>query len=527
MKIIEDLKGLANSFRTFEPETKQSPGVHPNARLLFTQSYDGEKDPGAIGPIETYAIDHYGLSARSWQAYLESDAVQDVIKKYVKWVVGTGLDLNANPNELVLKSEGINVNEDLFSKLTENRFKIYSNSKESVYSGEMSLQALANDAYKAAILSGDVLVIHRVKDGLLTSQILDGRFIMDPSPAQVAEARSRGNIISDGVEINKRGAHVAYFVELDTLQYKRVLANTKPGRTAYMVYGSKYRPGDVRGIPLTSAILETVAKLDRYKEATIGSAEERQKIAYAIEHDAEGTGQNPLLSKLRKETEVIDGTPYDTARNLVAETTQKAVFNLPQGAKMTLLESRNELYFTEFFTTNMRMICATIGIPMEVALSWYDSNYSASRAALKDWEHTLIVERKFFSDQFYRRVYSLWLDIEILTGKIDASGYINARNSKNFMVLEAYRNAVFFGANIPHIDPLKEVQAERLKLGAQGANIPLTTAEDATKVLSGDGEYTANVNQFKREVKELGELNVIPEAPGEKTEKKEDKDEDE
>jgi len=496
--------------RIEEPIEEPQKMVHPEAWTMFNEPYDGEKEPGDIGVIKDYYVSHYALAYRSWQAYLDSDVAQLILSKFLKWVVGSGLRLNADPDEIVLASEGITaLNEDEFSNLTESRFKVYSNANFSSHSGEESLQTLAFEAYKAAIIGGDVLVVNRVENKNITTQLIDGKYIITPSDGQAEEAEKRGNRVVDGVEIDKNGKHVAYFVETEDLKYKRIKSFVNGQRFAYLVYGRRYKTNDLRGIPLIQAVLDTIAKLDRYKEATVGSAEERQKIAYSIEHDVDGQGQNPLLSQLKKVpvASVTDEGQLDIAQKYIANTMQKQAINLPAGAKLNLLESRNELYFESFMTINMRFLCATVEIPMEVALSWFDSNYSASRAALKDWEHTLSVEREKFSRQFYQNIYSNWLNVEVLLNRINAPGYVKAFNERNEMAINAYQTATFIGANIPHIDPMKEVQAERLKLGSQ--TIPLTTAQAATEALNG-GDFKANVNQYRREIEEADGINEPP-----------------
>jgi hypothetical protein len=49
-------------------------------RTLFTHTFNGEKDDGEIGPIKIYKIDYDAVRYRSWQAYLESEICQMVIK---------------------------------------------------------------------------------------------------------------------------------------------------------------------------------------------------------------------------------------------------------------------------------------------------------------------------------------------------------------------------------------------------------------------------------------------------------------
>jgi len=502
-----------------------------NASLghYFNETYfDGETTPGAIGHVKEYYIDNYTLSARSWQAFIESDAAQLILKQYQKWVIGSGLKLKSDINEIVLESEGIKINTDDVSKLIENRFYIFSNAHAFTHSGECSINDEASSTYKESIISGDCLVILRVVNNNITTQLIEARFLTTPHE-EVQAAEKRGNIISGGIEENKKGTHIAYYIQTNNDgSYKRIKAMSGKFRMAFMIYGMKYRSTDNRGIPLFSAALETLAKIDRYKDAVIGSAEERQKIAYAITHDIGSSGANPLQDKINARTvasvDAINGG-VNTSNQLVVETTGKQAINLNPGADLKVLETKNELYFESFYTINMRLLCATIGIPMEVAFSWYDSNYSASRAALKSWEHTLKVERKSFSDQYYKRIYALWFHLEVNASKISVPGYMKAWSDGNIMVTESYKACSFLGDNIPHIDPLKEVAAERMKLGGSGVNIPLTTPEKATRNLS-EGEYDSNIREYERQFSELEDsianFSNTPQEIEEKKDTKED-----
>ena len=85
------------------------------------------------------------------------------------------------------------------------------------------------------------------------------------------------------------------------------------------------------------------------------------------------------------------------------------------------------------------------------------------------------------------------------------------------MGISAYQHARFIGANVPHIDPVKEVAAERLKLGKSGADIPLTTAEAATEALNG-GDYETNVLQYAKELENTKKAGItMVEKPVETT----------
>jgi capsid protein len=195
--------------------------------------------------------------------------------------------------------------------------------------------------------------------------------------------------------------------------------------------------------------------------------------------------------------------------NNIAVTTNKTAFNNPKGAKIeTINQGSNVQGFEPFYMTNANIICAAIGIPPNVAMSVYNDSFSASRAATKDWDHTMDVEREDFTNQFYKHIYKFWLYTEILKNKIQAPGYVSAIFSKNFMVTESYEKMRFTGPHFPHIDPLKEVKAEREKLGALGKNMPLTTLELATESLGG-GDSDSNIEQFADELANVENRNLI------------------
>lgn len=523
-KIKKGIKSMFNWWPTaLSFPSKPKPEAHIDGtrqfRHLFSWSYDGEKNLGEIGPIIDYKPDFQLLRLRSWQSYLESEISQTIVKKFALWVVGSGLKLQAEPAKKVLKSENITIEPEKFNDQVESRFGLFAKSKSSDYSNMEGLHAKANSAFLNAIIGGDVLVVLRFIDDQVKVQLIDGAHVQNPSFGRdfFKDSKTNGTRIRNGVEIDKKGEHIAFFVRTSFSKFERIEAKGKESNLtmAFLVYGLKYRLDYYRGMPLISVVLETLKKMERYKEATVGSAEERQKIAYFIEHSVGSTGENPLQRQLARAMDADAPVDSDLPRdvnntqlaNTVAASTNKQVFNMPINSAIKALESKNELHFKDFYSVNVDLIAAALEIPPEVAMSKYDSNFSASRAALKDWEHTLNVSRANFSSTFYQNVYDFWLQIQILQNKIQAPGYLKAVQQDDIVILDAYRNARWVGASVPHIDPEKEVKAERLKLGDSGGSIPLTTAEAATEHLN-SGDSASNMEQYSRELKKSKELDI-------------------
>lgn len=511
-----DLQAMA----TAVPMNGNNYSVLPQYRVNY---WDGEKNDGSLGPIMNYVPRYYDLATRSWSIYVTSDIAKTVIDKWVTWIISQGLNLKSNPIRKVLESEGIMMTDqevEKFNDLVEARFSVWANSTMSSYSGEESLNSISKSVFMSGKIGGDVLVIMRYENGTVNVQAIDGRRIIHPGiTADVKE----GNVVFDGIEINERGGHEAYWVRGKNGEPKRIPAydETTGLRCAFLYKGSKWSLDYKRGIPVIATVMESIAKLDRYKEAIVGNAEEIAKIIMQVVHEERSDGSNPfsgngVLARFQpdgaKETLPVDDLGDQLAKRIQA-TYDKAVVNMGKNQRLEPVQPSTSIReFQPFYETNSHIICAAVGIPPNVAFSLYTDSFSASRAATKDWDHTIDVERGDFNEQFYSYVYKFWLFTEIMKGKINAPGFTEAWANKNRMVTESYTNARFTGPHFPHIDPLKEVNAERAKLGSLADSIPLTTIEQAVEALGG-GDSDSNMVQFSDEIRIANDLGLKAPEP--------------
>lgn len=518
--------------------------AHDNAKASWAfgvgVTYDGEKNFGEIGPVKDYYLIYEALRLRGYEAKLTNEVAQTILSKYRIWVIGDGLRLKSEPEKDALLSEGIEIDPEIFNKGTETRFKVWAKSNISSRNRKDNLYSLSSKAFDAAITGGDCLWILRYEKKNLNIEIKDGCHLQSPGMESYLP-NEQGFYIKNGIEFNKAGVEVAYHIRTKDYKYVRLEAYNSQGlKVVGLIYGNQHRIDDNRGISVLSASFETLAKLDRYKEATVGSAEEQAKITYQVVHGKNSIGDNPFQTSLVKlaktgynasnESEQGVGDAFSKEgqqlAETVAKTTNKQAINNTQDSEIKpLMASSGQFYFKEFILTNIDIIAAGIGIPPNVAMSLYNDSFSASRAATKDWEHTLKIKRAEFVLQFLQHVYNFWLHLEVLKNKISAPGYIQAFMEENEMVLAAYRNCRFTGDMFPHIDPLKEVNAERAKLGEAGKHIPFTTQEAAVENLGGD-EGGAIIRQFATELKEAAKLGIEPvvkENPDDTSDKEDDK----
>lgn len=480
--------------------------------------WDGEKTLGELGVIQRLVPDYPKLRLRMYHAYATIDTIKIIASKFFYWTIGSGLKLQVEPNRTVLETEGIYNEKEVYAKFqkeAEARFMVYANSKLSDYAGSKNLHDLAMDAYQGEFLGGDMLCIVRFGEYGPNMQVVSGDHVRDPELEQFETAKSKGNKIKHGIEIDKTGREVAYYVvqeKEDGLDvFERVPAyGVKSGkRLAWMVSGKKISPDHVRAVPQMSQSLEKVNKLDRYTEATVTKAEQGAKVVHTIEHQDFSTGENPLqteLAKKRGETIITAGDVdknrilADGIANALKETTSGMSYNMPNGASLKSFQSQAEGDYPEFKKAIFEEVSAGSNLPPEVAMQMYNSNYSASRAAINSFGYIVFVDRNKFSNDFYVPFYKLWLEFQILIKKISAPGYLE--NINNPMVTESYSQCRFTGKNMPHIDPLKEIKAVREMLGISDTT-PLISREQATEML-GAGQWDENF------LKNLEEANLIP-----------------
>lgn len=484
--------------------------IYGQSYPIVTRNFDGEKTLGELGVVTRSYLDYRALRLRSKDSLLKQDTTKIITDKHVDYTIGTGLKLQSEPEKTILEIQGIEIDFIKFQENVEARFNLYSNSKYCDYSEQKTLHQIAYELYKEVFTSGDALVVCRIGDYGLNVQIFSGEHVKSPMLGDpfYAEAKVRKNYINHGIEFDSKGRHVAYYVQILDVEnplgkFERIEAYGKnqKRKMAWLVYGQKLSADHLRGIPEMAQTIEKSAKLDRYTEAAVGKAEQAAKLLYAIEHDSYSTGEDILDTVKKAKNKILD-TPDsyelgDGLANKIIETTSNQTFNMPIGAKLKEFSTSIETSYEAFDRANFNKIAASANVPPEVALNMYNSNYSASRAAINGWAYTVDIDRVGFALDFYIPFYKLWLEVEILKGKIDAPGFIQALQSNDFMIIEAYSKCRFIGKNMPHIDPLKEAKSVELML-----SLDLISREQATEMLN-LGDWYENYMKLQEENKNV------------------------
>jgi len=490
--------------RLDEPEAKAQPRGY--VRDLFESSFDGDKFAGGFGPTKNYSfIDFHTLRTRSYQLFTENVYAGGLVKRLLTNEINTGMTLEATPNGAILGMSDTALND--WAEDVEARYTIWgSNQGMCDWRKRMTYSELQREVRKTAILSGDVLVLLRQLQTtkLPVIELVDGAKIDTPTDDKLLRAVDRrGNKITNGVELDKAGRHVAFFICQSDGSHKRVPAwGSKSGRRiAWLVYGGEKRLDDVRGMPLLACVLQALKELDRYKDAEQRAAVINSMLALFVKKGEDKPGTRPIAGgAVRRDTEtVVDGDQSARDFDISKWVPGMAIEELQQGEEPVSFDTRRpNVNFGVFEEMIISAIAWSNEIPPEILRLSFSNNYSASRAAINEFKIYLDAQRTKNSVAFDKPVYSEWLVSMALAGRISAPGLLEAwRDPLKFEILGAWIMSEWAGAIKPSVDREKEVKAYE-RMTRKG----WITNDRASKELTGT-KYSTNVKRLRSENEQL------------------------
>lgn len=465
---------------------------------------DGEKYPGGFGPTQLLLADYWTLRARSTELFETNLYARGLIRRLVTNVINTGLFLEATPEESIL---GFGEDElAAWAEDVEIRFTLWANEpKLCDFSERQSFGALQAEAYREALVAGDVLAVMQQdqRTKLPRLRLISGSKIQTP----LGVPKRDGVRVVHGVEIDANGRQIAYWVRQDDGTSKRLPAwGEKSGRRlAWLVYASDKRLDDVRGKPLLSLCLQSLKEIDRYRDAIQRKAVLNAILAMFIKKDVAKAGTNPFASnatKLGKLT-TVDNAGEERSFKIAEQGPGLVVDELQVGETPEAFQSNGT---TEEFGTFEEAILQTFawanGLPPETLRLSFSNNYSASQAATNELRMQLEPWRCDWGSTFCQPVYVEFMVSSVLAEKIKANGLLEAwRDSAQWDTFAAWCSSDWNGQIKPAIDLLKLIKAyaEAIKQG-------LCTRARACRELFGL-KYSKVVIQLVRENLVLAKAN--------------------
>jgi lambda family phage portal protein len=427
------------------------------------------------------------LRASSRDLSMNSPIAGATLNRLKDSVVGHGIYLQSR-----IDREYLNLDPDqaeAWERNTEREFSLLANSKEIDAERTSNFYALQILIYYSKLLSGDVfwLPLQIPRTGVpydLRIKTLEADLVSNPNNQMDTET------IAGGIEVDENGAPVKYHVSKKHPGGLLVVSNEwytvdayakRTGmRQMFHVY-DKLRPGQRRGYPLLSPVIESLKQITRLTESELMAAvvssfftafiktESGEELDVDFDED-EGVKQN---SANQNQKEMGPGTVVQLANG---ESIDLASPNRPNGA------------FEPFFNTMVSEISASCSIPYEVVTLRFMSSYSAARAALLMAWKVFLNHRIDCAREFCQPVYERFLLEAVLRKRIIAPGFI-----ENLAIRQAWSKSTWLGQGMGQINPLVETKAARERIDAR-----LSTRSKEVAMADGD-DWDAMIDQGARE----------------------------
>lgn len=317
-----------------------------------------------------------------------------------------------------------------------------------------------------------------------------------------------GNEIYSGVEIDKNGATVAYWIcnqypytmtgyNFTAPEWERVpVWGSNSGRPNILHIFHPERAEQRRGVPMLSPVIEELQQLKRYEQAELMAAVIAGMFTVFV------TSESPASTMPFGESFPMGTQPVNTNDNEY-EMGNGAVVTLNAGEKVEIADpKRPSQAFDGFVDSVSKQIGAGLEIPSDLLLKKFNASYSASRAALLEAWKMFRARREWLANEFCQPIYEQFLAEAVARGRIEAQGFFD-----DPIIRRAWCKADWNGPAQGMLDPTKEVQAaeQRVKNG-------FSTREEETKGLTG-GNFKENAKQLKRENELLnlagGQINEV------------------
>jgi lambda family phage portal protein len=418
----------------------------------------------------------------------ENSVGSGLVNCMVDGMIGSGLSLESVVSTSVLTISKKKIAKN--SQLIEEYWNLWAKTPEACdVLGENTLGAMTRVAAFNGYATGDVLQFIGIHNwnGIYVPYVryYDGRSVMNKDDAANTER------MVSGVKLDEKGVPVGYSIKSETspysYEYKEVSRFAKyPGsdlnRLQYnLILTGKVQPNQRRGRPLVLPAMNDIIMMNKFSEAELVKAVIHSYITAFVERDKDLLATNPspsasddaFLGTLDRDKKADETGSKESPITMGPGYIQ----TLAPGEKITLPESKSPVAeFWKFMEGQLKLVCMAVGIPYEVALQVFNSNYSASQAAIQAAARKWDIERKAFAMQAMQPVYELMVWLLNMQGIVNCPGY-----QTNPFVRAAWNNANWHGPVVLNIDPVKNATAATLRL-----NNMTSTYEDECRLLGKD-----------------------------------------
>ncbi|WP_218061042.1 phage portal protein [Bacillus sp. FJAT-26390] len=467
--------------------------------MVMWQTSAGDADADIHNNLEQ-------LRTRARDLHMGSDIVAAAHKGLRTNIVGTGLKLKP-----AFDSKYLKLSKSQEKKLRDSIYREWSMWAETTKcdaAGLNDFYELQSLAFISSLMSGDVFGLlpmlprkHSVYD--LRVNIVEA----DRCDTPLAAALLKPELIQSGVEVDDDGMVVAYHFSnhhpgsdttaVSPKDWVRVEKYGKlTGRLNVIHLFEAERPGQRRGIPVISPIIESLKQLDQYTEAELMAAVIAAMYTVFVKTPAEDDDYMHGMESPETDNQYQEPIPGTGGDNV--KMGRGAIVYLDPGEEVQFANpTRPNPDYVGFVNALLRQISAALELPFEILTKQFTSSYSASRGALLEAWKMYRMRRSWLAKSFCQPIYEEWFVEAVTKGRIDAPGIFD-----DPAIFHAYTRAEWHGPSQGLLDPTKEVDAAVTRIENN-----FSTAERETAELTG-GSWEQNIEQRAYEKTRLADLGL-------------------
>jgi len=372
-------------------------------------------------------------------------------------VVGTGLKVKSQIDRQALKLTDEQA--DAWERQAEREFKLATETREIDIERELPFSLLQGLVFLKTLEDGDIFVNlpRKARAGSpykLKLQLIESARICNPEN-KPATARLVG-----GVQKDEDGAPVAYHVlnqhpgtalrNRQNLTWTALPAFATNGNPLCLHIKDKTRPGQTRGVPYLTPVVELIKQLGRYTDAEVMAAVVSGMLTVFVTNETGNPQLGPAPTQLNP-----DGDASQQVDTTGMELGYGSVIGLLPGEKVdTVNPGRPNPAFDPFVTAILRQIGMSLELPFELLVKHFTASYSAARAALEEaWDY-FNRRRHWLVTVFCQPIYEAVITEAVASGRLNAPGFF-----ADPLVRKAWLSSNWIGDAPSQLDPLKEVNA--------------------------------------------------------------------
>ncbi len=472
-----------------------------------TYPYTGEKFHGGLPWSGVSAtIDHRSTQINAREQMHSTTIARAVVERFAETVVDDGLRLEPTPALAILGLPDTAVK--VWSRDVAGRFALWARSKTCHRAEQMVFSQIQYLAETAQQRDGEYFVRFHYDDARAGGNRFSPLSLSFVEPDQIAGVAYTSTQAypwdTDGINRDENSRETGYQVRIRRGQVwttETIPARLPNGRTI-MVHG--WRPeyaSQLRGFSPMAHAIQDLEQLTLFTAAQIQKAIIQSSITMTKEVDASASPTTTLANimggaALPNDTGVtVEESDYPAPQMGIGYDPLSAHFTpggvailsgLGAGEKLKAFDSSAPSdSFASFTDAFIAHLAASRSMPIEVLLQRFNSNYSASRAALTMFWRVATIWRNELEADLLNPVYEAWLSEEIGAGRVSARGWLDP------VMRAAWLACDWAGSAMPDIDPEKSVRAARLAVEANISNLE----REARKFNGSDAATNRTINE--------------------------------